>query len=266
MKLSFRCFLVLLFASLMFSCSTNNVHVRKEWKKYFAGNGVTGSFMLHNTGLNTFEIYNLGGTQQRFMPVGTFDIMNALTGLETGVISDTNMVIKDSLGHPVDGVNPDLTMGEAFRRSDVPYFQEVARRVGSTKMQFWIDSVKYGNETMGARIDSFWMDNTLKLSVDEQVGLLQGLYTGKLPFQPRTQTLVKSLMFRKKGPDYTMSYHAGAGFVGDQKVGWVVGWIEKGARPHFFALNMETPDSTKDLKALGFKIVHDILNDAGYFK
>jgi beta-lactamase class D len=63
-----------------------------------------------------------------------------------------------------------------------------------------------------------------------------------------------------------MSNHAGAGFVGDQKVGWVVCWIEKGARPHLFAQYMETPDSTKDLKALGFKIVHDILNDAGYFK
>jgi beta-lactamase class D len=266
MKLFNRGLFVLFLASILASCSTNNVHVRKEWSKYFKGNGLTGSFMLHNTGMNTFEVYDLGGTQQRYLPGATFDVMNALAGIETGVIPDTSLTLTDSLGKPVNGVDPNMTMGEAFRTENQPYFQEIARRIGRAKMKFWIDSVKYGNMTMGSSIDSFWLDNSLKISADEQMGLLEGLYTGKLPFQARTQKLVKALMARGKTMHYTLCYQTGTGRNGNGQTGWVIGWMQEGAHPHFFSLNMETKDTTKDLKKDCLVILNSILQEQGFFK
>jgi beta-lactamase class D len=266
MKVLYRLLFAVCCVVSLYSCSSNNVHQRKDWDKYFTGNGISGCFMLHNTVLNTYEVYNLKGTQDRYMPAATFDIMNSLAGLETGIISDTNMVIRDSLNQPVKGVDPDMTLGKAFRSSYLPYFREVARRIGKAKMQFWLDSVKYGNTLIRAGMDTFWLDNTLAISPDEQMGLLQLLYYGKLPFQSRTQRLVRDLMLMKKTAGYRLSYVSGTGPAAGKQVGWIVGWIEEKEHPYFFVLNMETPDSLKDIKALGFTILRHILDGEGYFK
>ena len=78
--------------------------------------------------------------------------------------------------------NRDLTMYEAFRVSSVPYYQEVARRIGKDTMQLWLDSLKYGAKTKTEKItihsviDSFWLDNSLKITPDQQLGMVKKLY------------------------------------------------------------------------------------------
>jgi beta-lactamase class D len=42
-------------------------------------------------------------------------------------------------------------------------------------MKQWIDSLHYGNMNIGNRIDSFWVDNSLKVSPDEQLGLVKAI-------------------------------------------------------------------------------------------
>lgn len=239
------------------SCSTNNVHDRKDWTHYFTDKEIAGSIMLHNTALNTFEICNIQGTQNRYSPAASFNIMLALTGLETGVVSDTNMVWRDSLDRPVEGIGAGETMGEAFRASDEAYFREISRRVGKARMQFWLDSVKYGNMAIGLHVDRFWQDNTLKISPDEQLGLLQKLYYGKLPFQSRSQRLVKQLLLREKTEKYAISYVAGNTRYAEKQVGWIIGWVEEKKRPHFFVINVETPGTYELID----RTVHDILYD-----
>lgn len=251
---------------LLYSCSSNNVHDHKDWNKYFGGNDLSGSFLLHNTVLNTFNVFNLPGSQVREIPGPTFDVMNVLTALETGTASDTSMVLRDSLGRPVPGVDTSLTMGQAFREANQPYFSALARDIGRFKMQYWLDSVKYGNEVIGAYVDSFWVNNTLKISPDEMMGFMQGLFYGKLPFQARTQRLAKALMLKEKNVVYQMSYTDGYFVSGDQKLGWIAGWIEESARPHFFVLQVASRDKSRDLRPICLKTLHDILEEEGYFK
>ena len=61
-------------------------------------------------------------------------------------------------------------MYEAFRASAVPYYQEVARRIGKDTMQFWLDSLSYGTKKITTAIDTFWLDNSLKITPDEELG------------------------------------------------------------------------------------------------
>lgn len=262
MKIPIRTFFTFTLICLLYSCSDNNVHIRNDWNQYFSGNGVSGCFMLHNSTRNIFEIYNISGTQDRHAPGQTFDIMNALAGLETGVIADTNMVIKDSTGN----VSPGLTMAQAFRNSDEAYFSVIAQRIGKIKMDFWIDSVKYGNKAILPYNSEFWMNDTLQISPDEQMGLMENLYYGKLPFQSRSVRLVKGLLLQEKNMNYSLSYKMGALTTDQLKSGWITGWIEKSEHPYFFVLYMHTPDKSKDLKALGFNILHQILTGEGFFK
>jgi beta-lactamase class D len=240
------------------------VHQRHDWKKYFSDQGLTGCFMLHNTALNIFNIYNLQGTQTRYSPGASFDLMNAMVGLETGVIADTNTVFRDSLGKSPAGLES-MTLAKAFRTGDSLYFMEVARRVGNVKMQFWLDSIRYGNTLMGKRVDRFWLDNSLKISADEQLGFLQGLYTEKLPFQPRTQRLVKALLFQRQNIRYSLYDKTAIAIEDGKQIGWITGWIQTGDRPHFFVLCAEEPGTQKDIKPVITGILGDILRGEDLF-
>lgn len=262
MKIFIRALFAFFLICVLYSCSNNNVHIRNDWNKYFSGNGISGCFMLHNSTRNIFEIYNISGTQDRHAPGQTFDIMNALAGLETGVIVDTNMMIKDSAGN----VSSDLTMAEAFRQSDENFFSVIAQRIGKIKMDFWIDSVQYGNKAILPYDSEFWMNGTLQISPDEQMGLMENLYYGKLPFQSRSVRLVKGLLLQEKNMNYSISYQSGFLTTGPSNTGWITGWIEKSEHPYFFVLYMHTPDKSKDLKALGLNILHQILTSEGFFK
>ncbi len=117
---------------LCLSCSPNNVTIDNSLKKYFEEQHVAGSFGILDNAQETFIIYNLSSYRDSaYSPASTFKIVNSLIGLETGRINDEKMII------PWDGIkrnrqewNKDLTMAEAFKVSSVPYYQEVARRIG----------------------------------------------------------------------------------------------------------------------------------------
>lgn len=226
------------------SCSINNFTIDNNLKQYFDKYKVTGSFALLDNGQGQFTIYDSANYRKRYTPASTFKIVNSLIGLETGKIFDEKMVIKwDGKERWVKEWNQDLTMEQAFKLSSVYYYQEVAKRIGRDTMQQWIDSLKYGNKNISGPVDSFWLNNTLQISPDEQLGLVKRLYFEQLPFQKRTQQVVRKVMLMEDNSLYKLSYKTGWGF--DEKgenIGWVVGWIEENRHPYFFVLLVQTPD------------------------
>ncbi len=212
-------------------------------------------------------VYNMALDTSRFLPASTFKIVNSLIGLEIGKIIDEQMVIKwDGIKRPVEDWNKDLTMTEAFKVSAVPYYQEVARKIGRDTMQKWIDSLGYGNMKIGQRLDSFWLDNSLKISPDEQLGLVKRLYFDQLPFQKRTQQIVRDVMTQESNTLYTLSYKTGWGFDENHaSIGWVVGWIEENKHPYFFVTLVRSTDPAVDMKAVRLNISRGILKQLGFF-
>ena len=76
----------------------------------------------------------------------------------------------------------------------MPYFQEIARQIGKDTMKLWVDSIQYGNKNISGPVDSFWLNNHLKISPDEQLGLMSKLYFDQLPFQKYAQQMVRDAM------------------------------------------------------------------------
>lgn len=180
-------------AGFLFSCSQNNVKKDESLKKYFDENQVTGCFALMDNGTGKFTVYNLSRYRDSsYLPASTFKIVNSLIGLQTGKIGSDSMIIKwDGIKRRPEW-DQDLSMYRAFRVSAVNYYQEVARRIGKDTMQRWLDSLSYGTKTIRSAIDSFWLDNSLKIKPDEQLGLVKRLYFGQLPFFRTYQETVKN--------------------------------------------------------------------------
>lgn len=254
---------------LSFSCSPNNVTVDESLRKYFEENKVDGCFGLFNNGNGEFTIYNLSRYKDSaYLPASTFKIVNALVGLQTGVIPNTAMVIKwDGVSRPVADWNRDLTMRDAFKVSSVPYYQEIARRIGKDTMQFWLDSVHYGTARIRTRIDTFWLDNSLKIRPDEQLGLIKNLYFKQLPFYTAYQDTVRKLMLVEDRPEYRLSYKTGWGQKENgNQLGWMLGWIEENHHPYFFVLNIESTDPNIDMPKVRLAMLKGILGQMGFMK
>ncbi|NOT50305.1 MAG: class D beta-lactamase [Chitinophagaceae bacterium] len=265
----------LLLFTFFYSCSPNNVKKNDSLKKYFDENKVQGCFGLMDNGTGKFTVYNLKRYRDSsFLPASTFKIVNSLIGLQTGKIVNDSMIIKwDGVKRWKEDWNKDLTMYEAFRVSSLPYYQEVARRIGKDTMQIWLDSLGYGKKDqkdkviIRSAIDSFWIDNSLKITPDQQLGLVKQLYFDQLPFFKSYQEVVKRAMLFEDNATYSLSYKTGWGTnEKDNYIGWIVGWIEENKHPYFFVLNIESADKNIDIVAVRMKILKDILKELGFFE
>lgn len=260
---------------LFTACNTTNITEEPGLQAYFDSSQVQGSFAMFDNGQGQFTVYNLARYRDSaYTPASTFKIVNSLIGLASGrVFSDTVVLPWDGIvrrgpsGDTMHAWNKDMNMQEAFAVSNVGFYQELARRIGRDTMQKMLDSLAYGNKKIGARIDSFWLDNSLKITADEQLGLMKKLYFRQLPLQNREQEIVKELMVRERTDKYTLAYKTGWGRTekGNQ-LGWVVGWIEENMHPYFFVLNVETPNADIDMVNVRMRILKGILNQYGFFK
>lgn len=199
-----------------------------------------------------------------FLPCSTFKIPNTLIGLETGVIPDENFVL------PWDGVtrrfpawNKDLNLREAIAASAVPYYQEVARRIGRDRMQTWLNRFGYGNRDISGPIDDFWLHGPLRITPLEQIAFLERLHKGELGIQPRNLTILKSIIRSEPAPGITMYSKTGWGFDLMPEVAWLVGWIEKDNQPSFFATIVTGTPSPKPLTQLRTELTLEHLRKLG---
>lgn len=273
--LRFASYLLLIaYCLLLISCSHNNVSEDKSLKKYFDENNVTGSFGLFDNGTGKFTVYNIARYRDSvYLPASTFKIINSLIGLQTGKIVDDSMIIKwDGVERWVKAWNQDLNMYDAFRVSSLPYYQEVARRIGKDTMQNWLNSLHYAagvKDTaykIRTAIDSFWIDNSMKITADEQMYIVKNLYFRNLnPFFKTYQDMVKRAMIIEQNTHHTLAYKTGWGKnENGNHLGWVVGWIEEDIHPYFFVLNIESSNPDFDMVNVRKKMLTDILKSKGF--
>lgn len=250
------------------ACSVNKAKLDNDLKQYFDAKNVEGCFTMLSNADGQITVYNMALDTTRVTPASTYKILNSLIGLETGVITSDTMVI------PWDGVvrsnvdwNKNLGMKEAFAVSSVPYYQEVARRIGRDTMQRWVDSLSYGNRNITGAIDSFWLNNTLKISPDEQLGFMKKLYFDQLPFRKSVQEMVRGAMLREDNTAYKLSYKTGYGFdEGNNSIGWVVGWIEENSHVYFFSTLTKAKGDPAGFADARILITKDILKNYGFFE
>ncbi len=216
-----------------------------DFGRHFQDLGVEGSIIIYDSNSDQIFQHNPQRNTTAFLPASTFKILNSLISLETGVISDEIAVLTwDGISRKFPEWNRDLNMREAIKLSAVWFYQVLARRVGHDQMQQWVSQVGYGNQKIGRSedIDKFWLQGELRITPEEQIQFLRRLYKNDLPFSERNLAIVKNIMVMEKTPDYTITGKTGWVGVADDvtpKIGWYVGYLEKGENVYFFATNIE---------------------------
>jgi beta-lactamase class D len=269
-----------LFITLGFvtSCRDSRIHEKPEIGEVFEQNGIAnGCFIIRDHTHEEVFLYNRERCLKRFSPASTFKIFNSLVALETAVAPDEQFIIKwDSIVRPRSEWNHDMTLREAFKVSNVPYYQALAKKIGSDYMQHFLDTAQYGNRRMGGKLDEFWLNDTLQISADEQVGLMKRLYFDELPFSERSQRITRSIMLREDSSKHKVYYKTGTIGSKDSTLYWIVGFAENivavnepeesmnksGVRtyPYFFAMNFTVSNKeNKDWGAIRINMLHELL-------
>jgi beta-lactamase class D len=284
--MSFRALLFVSIAVLISSCKDTRIKSHNEWGAIYEKHGLKNAcFILRDNNHESVYYYNKDRCIQRFMPASTFKIFNSLVALETAIASDDELMLKwDGVPRDRAELNKDMNMREAFKVSNLWYYQEIARRIGPARMQHFLDTCKYGNMQMTGAIDSFWINNSLQISADEQLGLLKRMYFAELPMSERSQRIVKTMMLQEETPGYNLYYKTGTGKMGDRYIYWVVGFAERiehvkepeGSMnksdvrnyPYFFAQNFDMPvaDTSKDWFKERIAVLKEVLKEYGAIK
>jgi beta-lactamase class D len=263
-------FTLLIIPILLAGCAQNNVTEDNSLKKYFDAANVTGSFGLFDNGQGHFTINNLPRFRDSsYLPAATFDIPLSLIAVQTGVAKDDSALISwDTASTNAKGeCEPGITLKQAFRQPCPEAFAELARRIGKDTLTRWIDSLGYGNKNMTGFPGSFWQNNQLKITSDEQLGLMKKLYFDQLPFFQRSQKIVRNMMVMESNANYRLSYKAGRGYKEDGHIlDWIVGWVEENNHLYFFVLNLESANPVTFAAGIRILILKDILRQMGFFE
>lgn len=182
----------------------------------------------------------------RVRPASTFKIPNTVIALETGVAHGPDFRLPwDSTQVPRTRFFPDSwardqTLRSAFRNSVYWFYQEVARRVGSDRMQAWLRRFDYGNRSVAGGVDRFWLEGGLRISPDEQVRFLQRLVTGHFEVSSGAVDALRDMALLGEHDGWRLYGKTGTSRVtATRENGWIVGWVESAADTAYFAINME---------------------------
>ena len=202
--------------------------------------GVNGTFVLYDVTAGTLKGYNRARAEERFTPASTFKIPNTLIGLSVGAVAGVDAVLpyKGPAQPFIKEWARDMSLREAIVLSNVPIYQELARRIGPERMQTGLAALDYGNKEIGPAIDQFWLVGPLKISAVEQTRFLAGLAREALPFPRSCQKSLREILQLERGSGWALYGKTGWQNAPGPGVGWWVGWVEKEGRIYAFALNM----------------------------
>ena len=246
-------------SGILGSCTLNNVDQDDAAAIYFKENNLKGTFALLDNVHELFTVYNLKRYRDSaYAPGGTFQLLTTLLGIETGRYLDDKSLI--TVGTDT------VTLGDAFVKGNDAAMAKVAARIGKDTLQYWMDSLHYGKAKMISDSEQIWKNDSLKITPDEQLGLFAKLYFVKLPFQKRTQQMVRKLMIREDNTLYSLAYKASWDQLPSGKyIGWITGWVEENKHIYFFVINAEPSGAQPTTGAL-VKTAKGILKHYGFFE
>lgn len=211
--------------------------------KLFDDAGVTGTFVLYDVSAKRLVVHNQQRAETRFIPASTFKIPNSLIGLSVGAVKNVEEVLPyGGKPQPFKVWEQDMALRDAIKVSNVPVFQELARRIGLVRMQENVTRINYGNKEIGNQVDKFWLLGPLKISPLEQTQFLARLALGELSFSSEVQQSVREISQLEHGEDWVLYGKTGWANTETTDIGWWVGWVVKQDRVFSFALNIDMPN------------------------
>jgi beta-lactamase class D len=256
----FSCLTIILLS--ISSCSVNKAKSDDSLQQIFEKYNSKGCFSFLNNATGEITVYNIGSDTTRYIPGTSFHIPLSLFALQNGTVPDENSVIQST-----DSTQQMqcTSLTSAFQNNADSCFTLIAKKMKEAAFKKWMDSLHYGNTNTGKNFLQCWKDRSLKISPDEQLGLMKKLYFDQLPFRQSVQKSVRDMMKVEDNNLYTLSWKQSEPIKTTEGTysSWVTGWIEENRHVYFFVTYAESTVQNKDNSA---SITKDILRKYEFFQ
>lgn len=221
--------------------SANKNIIKPEFQSIIDSSDVKGSILIYDLNKDIYQSNDFEWSNKGNLPASTFKIANSIIGLETGVIENDSVIFKwDGEKKWLKNWEQDLILRDAFQFSCVHCYQEVARKVGSKRMNDYVSKLNYGNlEIDSTNIDKFWLEGESRISQMQQIDFLKRLYNFELPISKRTESIMRNIMLIEETDQYKLSGKSGLSNNNGEYNGWFVGFVEFKNNTYLFATNLE---------------------------
>lgn len=206
-----------------------------------------------------------GECHKAFAPNSTFKIPLALMGFDSGILESEEKPVypfKKEYDHRINVCKGDHNPKEWMRDSCVWFSQVLTKELGLQKFKAYVEKFNYGNKDVFETdpLSLSWLENSLKITADEQVEFIQGFLTRKFPLKPKAYELTTKILYQQEmAGGWKLYGKTGNGmYRPDLQQGWFVGWIEKGGRKIAFASHI-SDESKQDVFA-SFRAKNEAIN------
>ena len=209
-------------------------------------NDLTGEILIYDEISQEFYSNRFLESDVGTIPASTFKIPNTIIGLETGLLENQNHIFKwNGDSRMMKSWEEDLNLKQAFQRSCVPCFQELARGIGYQNMNRYLSKIEYNGMVVNQEnIDSFWLIGNSSISPRQQIEFLQKLANKELSISSNTFNTLMDIMIDEDNSTYTIRAKTGLSVGDGLDIGWYVGWMETKANKVYFATRL-SPVSDK---------------------
>lgn len=217
--------------------SSSNIRLEAKLQAVLDTALVDGAILIYDAQKEEYFASNLQHIEEGTLPASTYKIPNSIIALETGVVeSDSTLFEWDGEDRALDIWERDMVFRDAFRLSCVPCYQQIARAVGSERMNAYLRKLNYpGMQVDSTNIDLFWLQGASKISPLQQIDFLNRFYNQQLPIKESTYSLMRSIMVLEENENYSLSGKTGWAIREGNNIGWFVGFLEKQDEVYFIA-------------------------------
>lgn len=268
---------VLLSLSL-FACTAppKTAEPEKPQANYFEN--TNGCFLLYNMKTNTLDkVIGEERCKERLPACSTFKVPLAVMAFDAKVLRDENQVYKwDGKKDSREEVNRDHNAKTWMRDSVVWFSQRITPKLGSKKLQGYLQKFNYGNQDMKDGLTKAWLispsevNSGLRISGYEQLDFMKNLWTSKLPVSERSMQLTREITYLETSPKgFKLSGKTGSNFYDKehkQHLGWFISHIQKDDQEYITVANLGdiAPTEVKGYGGMRVKeITKKILADQG---
>ncbi len=193
--------------------STGKKFINNDFQNILDSSKVKGTILIFDFNNKTYYSNDFSEAAKSAIPASTFKIPNSIIGLETGLLNNEQSIFKwrgDKRAFTM--WERDLTLKDAFQKSCVPCYQELAKSIGVKRMHKYLAELNFGQMIVTAKtIDNFWLTGQSGINPFQQIDFLVRLYNNKLKISKSTHATLINILKIKEYTHFTLSGKTGLG-------------------------------------------------------